>query len=96
MTTDLATDPGAQPKPITAEQFEDALNVLPPWDWRTRDGIESFTLCEAYDTDEEGRLIYQRYFRIGTEHWCVLALRSTPVTDLVAMCRRPNAPTTSL
>ena len=87
MPTDLATDPRAKPQPITAEQFEDALNVLPPWDWRTRDGIESFTLSEGYDTDEQHRMIYQRYIRIGSEHWCVLALRSTPVTDLAALCR---------
>ena len=36
------------PKPITAERYDEALNCLPPVRWGTYRGIESFRLSELY------------------------------------------------
>ncbi len=33
---------------ITAEDFEDAFDVLPPSDWCTIDGVEMFCMSERY------------------------------------------------
>lgn len=35
------------PKGITAEQFDEMLNVLPPMKWERRGASESFMICEA-------------------------------------------------
>lgn len=35
-------------KEITEEQWEDALNVLPPLHWTTIDGVEMFCMSEMY------------------------------------------------
>lgn len=51
-------------EPITAEYFDDMLNVLPPVDWVRRGGIEHFFLSERVYDD-----IVQYCVRIGDRHW---------------------------
>lgn len=51
-------------EPITAEYFDDMLNVLPPVDWVRRAGIEHFFLSERVYDD-----IVQYCVRIGDRHW---------------------------
>lgn len=86
--TDLSTDPRARPTPITEEQWWDALETLPPMNWRTVAGAESFTLCEPYDMDVSNRMVYHRYVRIGNRYWEMLAFASTPIADLAELCRK--------
>lgn len=85
--TDLSTDPRAQPKPITEQQWWDALECLPPVRWRTEAGAECFTLSEPYDMDVSDRMIYYRYVRIGTHHWEMLAFITTPIPELAELCK---------
>jgi uncharacterized protein (DUF885 family) len=33
---------------VTADQFDDALNVLPPICWTTHNNVEMFCMCEMY------------------------------------------------
>lgn len=37
-----------EPSHITLEQWNDALDVLPPQDWNTANGVESFKFMEHY------------------------------------------------
>ena len=37
-----------EPKEISEEQYEDALNVLPPLKWCTINGVEEFLMSEFY------------------------------------------------
>lgn len=37
-----------EPSPITEEQWEDALEALPPQDWKRVNGVESFKFMEYY------------------------------------------------
>lgn len=39
---------GGELKEVTAERFEEMLNVLPPLKWCTIDGIEMFCISEMY------------------------------------------------
>lgn len=52
MATDLTTDPKAQPREIDHEAWWEALECLPPLDWRRVDGAESFTLSEPTPSAE--------------------------------------------
>lgn len=85
--TDLSTDPLAKPQPITEEQWWDALECLPPMDWRKDAGAEAFAVPEPHDYDPQGRLIYWRYVRIGAQHWKMLALIHTPIEELARRCK---------
>lgn len=38
----------SKPEPITAEQFEDKLQILPPMNWRKAGDFEVFCLMEPY------------------------------------------------
>lgn len=88
MYTDLTTDPRAKPREIDHDAWWRALECLPPLDWRREAGAESFTLSEPYDLDANSpAMVYWRYVRIGDRYWEMLALRSTPITDLAAMCK---------
>ncbi|MGL5436016.1 MAG: hypothetical protein ACRDBO_11535, partial [Lachnospiraceae bacterium] len=46
-------------KETTEEQFEEALNVLPPLKWCTIDGIEMFCMSEMYTATYTNQ--YARY-----------------------------------
>ena len=37
-----------EPTEITEEDYNDALNVLPPLKWCTKKGVEMFCMCEMY------------------------------------------------
>ena len=39
------------PKQITKAEFWEALECLPPEDWKTYAGVESFKMCERYTGD---------------------------------------------
>ncbi len=54
---------------VTAERFNDALNVLPPVGWTTRQGVESFRLSERIwgsITDIYARL-GDRFFKLSDD-----------------------------
>jgi hypothetical protein len=40
-----------EPEEITEEQYLDALEVLPPLDWRGRKGNDSFKFCEFFTSN---------------------------------------------
>lgn len=89
MPTDLSTHPRAvAPVEITEERWWDALEALPPRDWAKTDAGETFTMPEPYDVSahDEATLVFWRYVRIGDRYWEVLALRSTPASELIAQC----------
>lgn len=91
MPTDLSTHPRAvAPVEITEERWWHALEALPPMDWARVPGTnaETFTMPEPYDVSAEDglTLVYWRYVRIGDRYWEVLALRSTPASELAAQC----------
>lgn len=71
------------PEVITAADFEEAMNILPPTQWRTFGTVESFTSPEPFDHG-----IYERFVRIGDRHWKLLASISTSITELAAVCRK--------
>lgn len=54
----------SEPQRITEEQFNDALECLPPEGWVRHQHTESFKLCEYYS----GR-ITSIYARFGTTYW---------------------------
>lgn len=64
---------------ITAEQWHDALEVLPPARWGRSDGIESFQMCELHD----GRTTYT-YVRAAGRYFEFLAVMGTPRAELAA------------
>lgn len=53
-----------KPKEISEEQFNDALNVLPPLKWCTINGIEEFLMSEFY-TDS----YTNQYARKGSKYY---------------------------
>lgn len=53
-----------EPEPITAEEWMDALEALPPIRWRTVQGVELFQFMERYS----GR-VTSTYARIGRSHY---------------------------
>ncbi len=52
------------PKPITKEQFRDALECLPPLQWVRHLGVESFRFMERYTGS-----ITTIYARTGDQYW---------------------------
>lgn len=72
-----------QPEEITAADFDEAMNILPPAIWRTMGSVESFTVPEPVDHG-----VYDRFVRIGDRYWKVLASISTPIPELAAACRK--------
>lgn len=71
-----------KPEEITAEDFNEALEILPPTQWRTMGTVESFTSPEPVDTG-----VYERFVRIRDRYWKMLASINTPINDLAAACR---------
>ena len=71
-----------KPEEITAEDFNEALEILPPAMWRTIGSVESFTVPEPVDHG-----VYDRVVRIGDRYWKMLASINTPINDLAAACR---------
>ena len=52
------------PEPITAEQFDDALNCLPPCRWGKVRGVELFHVSERITGD-----LVDWYARLNGRHW---------------------------
>ena len=52
------------PKPITEERFQEALECLPPLQWGRHLGVESFRFMERYTGN-----ITSIYARIGDQYW---------------------------
>ena len=88
MTTDLRTDPRANPREITAEDWWHALECLPPSNWHKVADDETFTVPEPYDHDEEHfpAMLYWRYVRIKDRYWEILALSTTTPLTLIQAC----------
>lgn len=63
---------------ITKEQWDDALNVMPPEKWRTEQGVEIFRMCEYLTGD-----ITCHYARLDNRYFASNQRTSTPY-DIIA------------
>ena len=78
------------PEVITAEQFNDALEILPPLGW-VRDGTrESFKLCEMYSGN-----ITDIYARIGADYYRFRDVASLPHAEIMGRIAAHLATTTA-
>ena len=64
---------------ITAEKFDDALNVLPPVGWTTVAGVESFRMSERVWGD-----FTDIYARLGGRTFILTDSIRTPAADIAA------------
>lgn len=74
----LCADP---PKEITADQFIERLDCLPPQRWQRAPGCESFEICEHLS----GR-VTTVCVRVGKRHWEFNAVAGQPIGAHVARC----------
>lgn len=85
----------SEPEPITAEDWDEALNCLPPMRWRTVNGVELFQCIERWS----GR-VTATYARIGSRYWTWKDLDCRPHVELADKAVRalraiePLTPTT--
>ncbi len=49
---------------VTAERYDEMLNILPPLDWVRDDGVERFSMCEFLDGP-----ITTQFARIGNRYF---------------------------
>ncbi len=70
------------PAPITAERFEEMLNVLPPQRWKRFDGWETFEMCEHLSGN-----ITAIFCRIGSDYFELTDRAGTPPETIRAKCR---------
>lgn len=78
--TDAAATTG--PREITSEDFQDALEVLPPMRWINRGGAESFRISEAISGTVHGA-----YVRIGERYFTLAQPLRVTHDELVAKVR---------
>lgn len=71
------------PTEITEEQFNDALDVLPPMHWGRQKDSESFQLMEMLS----GR-VTSAYCRIGQRYFALTVIEKTPHEEIVERCRK--------
>ena len=69
------------PVEITAEQYRDWLECLPPCRWTRERGAESFFISEPLDAD-----LHQWCVRIGNRHFALTRSRFAKTADIVAEC----------
>ena len=76
-----------EPRQITAEQWDDALNVLPPCRWHTFDGVQLFHVSERIT----GGLVDWYATTGGRDNlrcWHFVDLHRRPSAELAAKVRR--------
>lgn len=67
---------------IDLDQYEEMLNVLPPFDWRgIGSGNESFKMCERISGN-----LTQIFCRIGGRYFTLVESIHKPHHDIVAHC----------
>lgn len=72
-----------EPRRIELEDFDYALNVLPPMQW-VRDGSsESFKMCERTNGKVTGI-----YVRLGASYWKFEDVYTLPHTEIIAKVRK--------
>jgi len=64
---------------VSAEEWDDCINVLPPVDWRTTNGINMFRMSEMLTGD-----ITAHYARVNGRFFCANRRRSIPHHELTA------------
>ena len=69
------------PKSVTAEQFEEMLNILPPVNWAGGGGSESFMVSELITHN-----LATYYIRLGSAHFSLVEETGKTHQQLVAMC----------
>lgn len=62
---------------ITKEKWWDALEVLPPENWRKVNGAEIFRIMEYYTSN-----ITSHYIRVGDNHYTVMHRNTKPYTEI--------------
>lgn len=67
------------PEPITAEQWEDMLNVLPPSRWHRHDGVEMFHVSERITHD-----LVNWFAKVGDRHFGWVGRSGTDSATLAA------------
>ena len=67
---------------ITEEQWDDALNVLPPMNWRTVDGVNFFQCSERMTSN-----ITATYAAVNNKHFTAYRRTSQPYSELVSEIR---------
>lgn len=75
-----------QAQPITAEDFKERLNVLPPCRHYCYPDSEGF-----YISEEIGAGLYSFYFRLGQNHFHIVAERNANMGELERICASPIA-----
>ena len=66
-------------KEITADEWQDALEVLPPEKWQTVAGVEIFRMMERLTGN-----ITAHFARIGDRYFCANRRTSADYADLAA------------
>ena len=72
-----------EPRQIDAEDFDYALNVLPPAQWVAGDHAESFKMCERTN----GR-VTAIYARVGATYWKFEDVYTMPHAEIIAKVRK--------
>ena len=69
------------PQSVTAEKFEEMLNILPPVNWAGGGGSESFMVSELITHN-----LATYYVRLGSAHFSLVEETGKTHQQLVAMC----------
>ncbi|HDQ4405505.1 TPA: hypothetical protein P8734_005703 [Pseudomonas aeruginosa] len=72
----------SEPRQIDAEDFDYALNALPPVQWVAGDHAESFKMCERTN----GR-VTAIYARVGSTYWKFEDVYTLPHSEIIAKVR---------
>jgi hypothetical protein len=70
-----------KPQRITAEQYQSALECLPPLHWRGGGGAETFKMSEFYTAD-----LTNIYCKVGDRYWSFLDTARMKHDDIVRAC----------
>lgn len=70
-------------KEITKEEYENALNILPPLKWCEIDGVEMFCMSEMYTST-----FTTQYAKIGNKYYCKMVDVSDKGTWLYKLLRK--------
>ncbi|MEY2800918.1 MAG: hypothetical protein RL513_502 [Pseudomonadota bacterium] len=70
-----------KPQRITAEDYQEALNCLPPLHWRGGGGAETFKMSEFYTAD-----LTHLYCKVGDRYWSFLDSARLTHDEIVRAC----------
>lgn len=70
------------PISITEDRWDEMLNVLPPMNWRSGSGSESFMICEATALD-----LHSTFCRIGQQYFEMTDRQSLTHQEIAEKCR---------